>query len=112
MLRSDLFERWLLFFAYGHKFGTARGKFTPLGEIEEARHNARNFLETTFGTPGIFINTRQRLQEPLRIRMIRLSKELFYRRLFHHLASIHDHHLARYLSNDAKIVGDHDNGCA
>src|SRR5438067_8928995 len=112
MLRSDLFERWFLFFTHGHNFGTARGKFTPLRQIEKARHNAGNLLETTFGTSGIFVNAREGLQESLGIWMIRLSKELFYRRLFHHLPSIHDHHLARYLSNDPKNVGNHDDSCA
>src|SRR6266571_7558234 len=111
MLWSDLFERRFFFFAYGHHFWTARGKFTPLGKIEEARHNAGNLLETTFGTSDIFINARERLQKSLGIWVIRLSKELFHRRLFHNLPSIHDHHLARDLSNDPKIMGDHDNRC-
>ena len=61
MLRSDLFERRFFFFTYGHNFGTARGKVTPLGEIEEARDNTGNLLETTFGTSGIFINAWERL---------------------------------------------------
>ena len=56
MLRGDLLKRRLFFFAYGHHFWTARGKITPLGEIEEAGNNAWDLLETTFGTHGIFID--------------------------------------------------------
>src|SRR4030095_16608003 len=41
--------------------------------------------------------------------MIRRSKELFDRCLFHNLPSIHDHHFARDLRNDPKIMGDHNN---
>ena len=112
MLWSNLFERRFFFFAYRHNFGTARGKFASLGQIEEARHNAGDLLETPFGTTGIFINARERLQKSLGIGVIRLREELFYRRLFDNLAGIHDHDLARDLSNDTKIVGNHDDSSA
>jgi len=56
MLRSNLLERRLFFFTYGHYFWTARSKFTPLGKMEETRNNTGNLLETAFGAHGIFID--------------------------------------------------------
>lgn len=55
---------------------------------------------------------RQRRQQPLRIRMSRPIKDIFYKPLLDDAASIHDVYAPAHLGDDAEVVGNEDDGHA
>src|SRR5580704_5460300 len=73
--------------------------------IEQAWHDAGDRLEAGFARSRP-VDARDRADQTLRIRVSRLSEELFDRRLLDDLAGIHHHDPLRRLGHDPHGVGD------
>ena len=85
--------------------GAARRERAPLWEIDQHGRMPRNSGERSF---RLFIHARSRLQQPNRVRHLRVVKYRRHIGVFDRAAGIHNQHIVGSLSDDAHIVRDHD----
>src|SRR5579885_109618 len=84
-------------------------------QVAQGRHRAGNFLQPLRRLGPLAAHQRQpryRTHQSVRVRVLRLRKQLLDRRLFHFAAGIHDDHPLRGFRHHAEIVSDENDGGA
>jgi len=84
-------------------FRASRNEFAADGQIQNARHVARNRAQPRFSVP---IDGGQRRQQTTRIGMLRILEQLLYRGDLLYFSPIHDHHAMARFGDDGKVVRD------
>ena len=84
---------------------TARMELATARRVDEARRRPRDRAQPLGARR---VETRDRLQEPPRVRMLRLREQHLARRLLEHAARVHDGDVVAHLRDHAEIVRDED----
>ena len=82
--------------------GAAIAKPAAGGQVEGARHDARDRLQLLLGA----VVARDRLEKTQRVRVKRARENHFRHRAFHDLAGLHDRDVVGLLGDHAEVVGD------
>src|SRR5665213_978172 len=94
---------------------TARRKHAAVRQVRQGRDHAGNFLEPCAGFYLLAAHQRKardRSHQPVRVGMLRPHEQLLDRRLLDLAAGVHDDDALRGLGDDAKVVGEQDDGGA
>ena len=98
------------FAANGHCMLASRVKIAAIRQFIQAGNHPRNFQQARATLPRSFSQLGNGSQKPLGIRVLWMIKNISRRALLNHLAGIHDHDPLSNLGNDAKIMGNNENG--